>query len=119
MWSTMRPSARNTTASAWAAEPVAEADGGDHLVEPRRVRLAAGEGEGERELSPAVSVGTRLKAWNTKPIRVRRCVEVDMPASSRRAAASSSSWGRLRSCSRADVPGARAYVQPGRTRPDS
>jgi len=56
---------------------------------------------------------------STARAAVRVCVNVDMPASSRRVTALSSSRGRLRSYSRAEVPVTRPHVQPGRTRPDS
>jgi hypothetical protein len=53
-------------------EPVAQADGVDHLVEPRRVGRRPAIADGSTMFSSAVRVGTRLKAWKTNPIRSRR-----------------------------------------------
>ena len=53
-------------------EPVAEADGVDHVVEPRRSGLRPASVIGSVMFSCAVSVGTRLNAWNTNPMRSRR-----------------------------------------------
>ena len=54
-------------------EPIAEADGVDHLVEPRRRRARGpARSNGSPMFSCAVSVGSRLNAWNTKPTRSRR-----------------------------------------------
>ena len=50
-------------------EAVAEADGADDRVEPGRSGLRPARSIGRVMFSNAVSVGTRLKAWKTKPTR--------------------------------------------------
>ena len=55
------------------SEPVAEADRVDHRVEPLAVGLAAARSTAAAAMfSSAVSVGTRLNDWKTKPISSRR-----------------------------------------------
>ena len=49
-----------------------EADAVDQLVDPRLVRLAPAISQREGMFSSAVSIGSRLKNWKTKPTWVRR-----------------------------------------------
>ena len=55
-------------------EPVGQTQPRHHRVEPRFVDITAGGDVKEVMFSAAVSVGTRLNAWNTNPIRSRRNV---------------------------------------------
>ena len=65
------------------AEPLAEADGGQRRsARARRPPLGGQWSEGRLDFSAALSVGMRLKAWNTNPIdraRTRVTAASDMP----------------------------------------
>jgi hypothetical protein len=53
-------------------QPVGDAKRLDQIVEPFPVDPDPREVDGQGMFSAAVNVGTRLNAWNTKPIRSRR-----------------------------------------------
>ena len=65
-------------------EPVARARRCDDRADPLLVGLRAGEVHRQRDVLRAVSVGTRLNDWKTKPIRSRRSlVSCRRPSSAR------------------------------------